>query len=430
MKITIPYGKAFLSAEMEDRYSFEELSVSDAGPSGEKAGTDIVRAAMEAPYDSPRLRDLAVGKKDAVILLSDHTRPVPSREILPLMLRELRDGNPDIDVTLLIATGCHRAPTREEIEKKIGAETASAEKIAIHDCEGSGNLRLGTLPSGAPLVVNRIAAETQLLLAEGFIEPHFFAGFSGGRKSVLPGICDKTTVFSNHCSAFISDKNARAGVLDGNPIHADMTAAARMIGLKYIVNVILDREKRVRSAFAGDPVSAHRAGCDELLRLSGVRAREKGDILISSNGGYPLDQNLYQSVKCMSACEFFSKPDAVYIICCECSDGIGGDDFYSAVKGCQSAEQLLDDIAGVPMEETRRDQWQYQILARVLRGHRVFFVTRPELRDVVRDMKMEYFPSLASALAAARKEKGPDAHVVSIPDGVSVLPADPSPRRA
>ena len=172
------------------------------------------------------------------------------------------------------------------------------ERIVIHDSrDAASNVKIGVLPSGADCVIDRLAVETDLLVAEGFIEPHFFAGFSGGRKSVLPGVCDQVTVLGNHCSKFIASPFARTGVLDGNPLHGDMLAAAQMAKLAYIVNVVIDEDKRVPAAFAGDPVKAHRRGCDLLLGYCQVKPRQRGDIVISSNGGYPLDQNIYQTVR-------------------------------------------------------------------------------------------------------------------------------------
>lgn len=182
----IPYGQTFL--EFDDTGA-SVLTSSIGSLKAEEPGIDIVRAAMEHPIDSVKLSVLAKGKKNCVIIISDHTRPVPSRDILPNMLRELREGSPDIEVTLLVATGFHRPTSDAELEAKLGREIMDSCKIVVHDCrDAQSNVQIGVLPSGAPLVIDRVAAETELLISEGFIEPHFFAGFSGGRKSVLPGI--------------------------------------------------------------------------------------------------------------------------------------------------------------------------------------------------------------------------------------------------
>jgi len=420
IKLEIPYGKTTLSYEGSFS-SYEFLLAHGDAEASVPHQEDLITQAMKAPIGGIPLSQMAKGKHSAVIIISDHTRPVPSRLILPPMLAALREGSPDIDVTLLVATGCHRATTLDELKQKLGSSIYAQEKIIVHDCDNSANMvNLGTLPSGTECRVNRIAVETDLLVAEGFIEPHFFAGFSGGRKSVLPGICARKTVMANHCAAFIDNAGSRSGLLQENLIHRDMTAAARMAKLQFIVNVVLSPDKRVIHAVAGEPVKAHAAGCGWLSRRCRVTPQMKGDLVITSNGGAPLDQNIYQAVKCMSTAEAAVAPGGTIIVCSECADGIGGDAFYHAVRDCASASALLDRIRKVAPEKTTPDQWQYQIFCRILKEHRIIFVTRPELRDVITDMKMEYASTLGEAIQRAEPE---NKHVVIIPDGVSVIVA-------
>ncbi len=414
--LSIPYGKTFIPFE-EGGAQVLSSRIGELKSRGD--GLSIVRQAMAKPIDSPRLAELARGKRDCVIIISDHTRPVPSRDILPNMLRELREGSPEIRVTLLVATGFHRPSTEAELRAKLGDELYDECRVVIHDCrDKDANVRVGTLPSGAPCVIDRLAAETELLLAEGFIEPHFFAGFSGGRKSVLPGICDQVTVMGNHCSRFIDSEFSRTGILDGNPMHEDMLAAAKLAKLRYIVNVIIDEDKKTVAAFAGDCVSAHRAGCDFLLSYARV-APAPADIVITSNGGAPLDQNLYQCVKSMTAAEATCRPGGVIIECAECADGHGGQSFYESLRDCESAEALYADFMATPQEKTIPDQWESQILARILKKHTVIMVTRPALRTMVEEMKMRYAPTLEDALTMARAMGGQTLTV--IPNGISVI---------
>lgn len=417
--VHIPYGKSFIEF---DEQGANTLTSRIGELKAEGGGSDIVRRAMEKPIDSPRLCELARGKKNCVIIISDHTRPVPSRDILPNMLRELRAGNQDIDVTLLVATGFHRPTSGEELEAKLGREIMDACRIVVHDCrEEAANVQLGILPSGAPLVIDRIAAEAELLIAEGFIEPHFFAGFSGGRKSVLPGVSDQVTVLGNHCSRFIDSPCSRTGILDGNPIHADMIAAAEMAKLAYIVNVVIDEDKKTVAAFAGNFLTAHRRGCDFLLGYCQVKPRW-ADIVISSNGGAPLDQNLYQCVKGMTAAEATCNEGGVIIMCAECADGHGGEGFYESLKNCESAAALYDAFMATPQDKTVPDQWESQILARILMYHPVIFVSQPEMKGMIEDMKMIYAPSLEAALALAH---GMGKHSLTvIPNGISVIVRD------
>lgn len=405
--------------------SLEGVEVLESGISTlkpEKGEDVLVREAMENPIGSPRLSALAAGKRTCTIIISDHTRPVPSKHILPFMLAELRQGNPEIRVTLLVATGFHRPTSREELVEKLGEKIVAEEQIVVHDCQDSrSNVEIGVLPSGARLVIDRLAAETELLISEGFIEPHFFAGFSGGRKSILPGICGRATVLGNHCSRFIASENARTGVLEGNPLHLDMMDAARQAHLAYIVNVVIGADHRVAAAFAGDPIQAHEAGCSFLRRYCRVKPRQAGGIVVTSNGGAPLDQNIYQSVKGLTAAEAAAAPGGILITCARCQDGSGGENFYRALRDCDSPRQLLAGTLNVPMDQTQPDQWQYQILARIMCKHTVIFVAEPSVQGMLEEMKLEYAPDLDTALKRAYARKGPQAHTIVIPDGVSVI---------
>ena len=412
----IPYGKADLSYE-EAGCAVLQSRIGEL--KAEADGLEIVRQAMENPIDSLRLCELAKGKKTCTIIVSDHTRPVPSKDILPNMLKELREGNPDIAVTLLVATGFHRLSTEAELEAKLGQEIINTCRVVVHDCrDADANVAIGTLPSGAPLVLDRLAVETDLLIAEGFIEPHFFAGFSGGRKSVLPGVCDQITVLGNHCSRFIDSPFSRTGILDGNPIHTDMVAAAKMAKLSYIVNVVIDEEKRTVAAFAGNPFTAHRAGCDFLLSYAQV-SPIFSDIVITSNGGAPLDQNLYQCVKGMTAAEATCCEGGTIILCAECADGHGGEGFYNALKNCESPEALYAEQMATPQDKTIPDQWESQILARILIHYRVIVVSRPEMKPIIEDMKMIYASSVEEAVSLARSFGGES--ITVIPNGISVI---------
>ena len=267
-------------------------------------------------------------------------------------------------------------------------------------------------------MIDRLAVETELLVAEGFIEPHFFAGFSGGRKSVLPGVADQVTVLGNHCSRFIDSPFARTGVLDGNPIHEDMLAAAEMAKLAFIVNVVIDEEKKTVAAFAGNFRTAHRRGCDYMLDYFKV-APVPSEIVVTSNGGAPLDQNLYQCVKSMTAAEASCVESGVIVLCAECADGHGGEGFYRSLRDCESPAALYAEQMATPQDRTVPDQWESQILARILMHHTVIFVTRPELKGMVEEMKMRYAASLDDALAMARAMG--KRSLCFIPNGISVI---------
>ena len=416
--VKILYGKGGIEFD-ETRYGAGVIESRIGELKAEGDGRSIVRKAIENPIESPRLREFAKGKKSCVIIISDHTRPVPSKDILPEMFAELEAGSPGIEITLLVATGFHRPTTTAELEAKLGDDILKRVKIVLHDSRNAAsNVKVGVLPSGAPCVIDRVAAEAELLVAEGFIEPHFFAGFSGGRKSVLPGVADQVTVLGNHCSKFIDSPYARTGVLDGNPLHADMMAAAKMAKLAFIVNVVIDESKKTVAAFAGDPFAAHRKGCDFLLGYAKV-APKPADIVITSNGGAPLDQNLYQCVKGMTAAEATCNPGGVIIDCVECADGHGGQSFYESLKNCASADDFYAQCLATPQDRTIPDQWEAQILARIVRNYTVIVVSRPEMKTMVEEMKMRYAPTLEAALEQAFSLG--KRSVTAIPNGISVI---------
>ena len=420
-RLEFPYGKTKLTCNIEDKHLAGVLTsaIHDYIPTASE--TELVEQALQNPIGSPSLAELAKGKKNIVIIASDHTRPVPSKVIMPAMLREIRSTSPDADITILISTGCHRGTTKDELVNKFGEEIVAKENIYVHDCDEREKLKdIGTLPSGGRCEINSIALDADLLVAEGFIEPHFFAGFSGGRKSVLPGIAGRTTVLANHCSEFIDSPNARTGILENNPIHRDMLWAAKQAKLAFIVNVVLNEEKKVIYAVAGDTEQAHAEGVRFLSSLCGVSA-EPADIVISTNGGYPLDQNVYQAVKGMTAAEATVKEGGVIIMMAKSNDGIGGDHFYHQLANEKDIHKTMALFRSRDRQETVPDQWQTQILLRVLMRAEVIYISEMD-DEIVRKMHMTPAHSLDEALAKAKKILGrEEVTITAIPDGVSVI---------
>ena len=420
-QVSFPYGKERIEHSFRDGelVAVLESSINEYKP--EVSAEALIEQAMATPVGSPRLCELARGKEKIVIIASDHTRPVPSRLIMPPMLREIRSTNPEADITILIATGCHRGTTKEELIHKFGEEIVQNEKIHIHDCDDRDYLvSIGTLPSGGVCEINRLAYEADLLLAEGFIEPHLFAGFSGGRKSVLPGISGRSTVLANHCSEFIAHPNARTGILEGNPVHEDMLWAASTAKLQYIVNVVLNDKKEVIYATAGDTREAHRAGTDFLSALCTVKA-QKADVAITTNGGYPLDQNVYQAVKGMTAAEASVKRGGVIIMLSRSDDGTGGDHFYHQLADEADLGRIMTGFLNRARNETLPDQWQSQILVRILMHAHVVFISSLDDKTV-EELHMIPAHSIDEALEIARGLVGKqDLTVTAIPDGISVI---------
>ena len=256
--IQIPYYTSTLDLHVEEKNLLQVVTAKMHEYDPGKSEVELIREALEHPIGTPRLRELAKGKHKVVLVTSDHTRAVPSKLTLPILLEEIRSGNPDADITILIATGLHRPTTEEEQRRMFGDAIVDHEKIAINNAfDPTQFTHVCTLPSGADFNVNKLATECDLLITEGFIEPHFFAGFSGGRKSILPGICSQETVNENHSYKAISSPYANTGVLEHNPIHEDMVCAARAVNVQFIFNVALNGEKKVIAAWAGDLEQAH-----------------------------------------------------------------------------------------------------------------------------------------------------------------------------
>ena len=419
--VKFPYGKDKLSLDIPDE-SLQGVLISKLHDyHTDKTQEELVLEAMKNPVGSKRLCELAIGKNKVVIIASDHTRPVPSKVIIPPMLEEIRRGNPNADITILIATGCHRGTTRDELVSKFGEDIVNNEKIYVHDSDETDMLvKIGTLPSGGELIINRLAVEADLLVSEGFIEPHFFAGFSGARKSVLPGIASRTTVLANHCCEFIASPYARTGILENNPIHEDMVFAGRAAKLAYIVNVVIDENKNAIFAVAGDMEEAHKKGCDFLSELCKATAIPS-DIAISTNGGYPLDQNIYQSVKGMTAAEATVKDGGVIIMLAKCNDGTGGQHFYDQMSEFEDIEEIEKKFMSRGRNETLTDQWMTQILVRILKRCSVVYVSdAPD--ELIKGYHMIPAHTLSEAMDKACEILGKNnPTVTAIPDGVSVM---------
>lgn len=418
--IPIPYYTSTLNLHVNEENLKAVLTAKMHGFHAEKTQEQLVLDALEHPVGSPRLRELAKDKQKIVIVTSDHTRAVPSKITLPLLLKEIRSGNPQADITILIATGLHRPTTEEEQRRMFGDEIVDHEKIAINNAfDPEQFVELCTLPSGAVFQVNKLAAQCDLLVTEGFVEPHFFAGFSGGRKSILPGVCSERTVNENHSYKAVSHPRSNSGMLKDNPIHADMLCAAKAVNVQFIFNVALDGEKKIVAAWAGDLEKAHEAGVAFIRQWSQCPV-VTGDIVVTSNGGYPLDQNLYQSPKAMATAEACAGEDGVIIMCCSCCDGMGGAHFGEILQR-GTPDEIDRYLSEIPPQKTIPEQWCAQVCVRVLRKHQVILVATFLDHDEVRRANMIPASTPDEALEIAYRLKGEHASVVVIPDGVSVL---------
>ncbi|MFT9098329.1 nickel-dependent lactate racemase [Liquorilactobacillus sp.] len=419
--IKLPYDKKSIIAHISEN-NFAGSLVSEAATYHAKySEQELVERSLDNPIASLKLEELAKGKKDIVIISSDHTRPVPSKIITPILLRRIRSAAPTARIRILVATGFHRPSTTEELINKYGKEIVDNEEIVMHYSQRDEDMvKVGKLPSGGDLIINKVATEADLLISEGFIESHFFAGFSGGRKAVLPGVSSYKTIMANHSGEFISDKHSRTGNLNHNLIHEDMVYAAKTAKLAFILNVVLDEDKKIIGSFAGDLEKAHKKGTDFVESLSEVDAIES-DITISTNGGFPLDQNIYQAVKGMTAAEATNKIGGTIIMVAGCRDGHGGEGFYHNIADVADPKEFLDKAINTPRLETVPDQWTSQILARILVNHHVIFVSDLVAPELITNMHMELATSLDDAMKSAYEREGEKAKVVVIPDGLGVI---------
>lgn len=420
MDFQLPYYKGTLPLHVPDK-NLKHVLVNHAEEfHSDRSEADIVRDALAAPIGTPPLSALAQGKQNILVITSDHTRSMPSGITMPILLEEIRKGQPDASITILIATGLHRPTTQEELLDRFGPDIVARERIVVHNTFQPEEMRyVCQLPSGAGLSVNRLALESDLIVSEGFIEPHFFAGFSGGRKSILPGICSQETVNENHSAKAIASPLATTGVLHGNPIHEDMAYAARKVGLAFILNVAMDAEKHIVAAFAGDCIQAHARGCAFVSDMCGVD-KVTSDIVITTNSGYPLDQNLYQTPKGVSTAAACAGEDGVLILGASLCDGVGGTNFEKLMR-LGSPQVIKDTIEAIPPKESIPEQWCAQIYARLLLQHPIIIVTQHMDPRELEAMGFLAAASFDQALEMAFRLKGPDASVTVIPDGVSVI---------
>lgn len=419
-KVALPYGTGHISLTVPSS-AVQGILIHEEQPAIQAKGEqEIVLEALKNPIGSPRLSTLAKGKRSIVIITSDHTRPVPSKKTLPHILEEIRSGNPDAKITILIATGLHRGMTKAEMIDKFGSEICENETLINHDAYNAESfIDLGRLPSGSKCEINTIAVDADLLVAEGFIEPHFFAGFSGGRKSVLPGIASQDCVNINHSAPAIAHPLAATGVLDGNPIHEDMVVAAKLANLAFMFNVLLDDKKQITSAVCGDYILAHQQGCKQLLDQSGVDAVH-AEIVITTNGGYPLDQNLYQCPKGLDAALACVRENGVIIMVAACADGLGGENFgRMMVEG--TPRELLDRILATPPEKTISEQWCVQRFAAALQKYHIILVSDGIDKHTTEKMNFIHAKDMDEAIDKAYEITGPSAKITIIPDGISVI---------
>ncbi|MBI2503822.1 MAG: nickel-dependent lactate racemase [Candidatus Latescibacteria bacterium] len=412
VRISVPYGHAELHGQVPEA-SFLGTFL----PQEEEAADDeqqLLRQALEHPIGTARLRELARPGQKVAIVTSDLTRPCPSHKLLPSVLAELNAaGVPDADITVIVALGLHRAQTPAELEELLGAEVCRRVRVLNHDPEQV--VRLGMTSRGTPVEFFRPLVEADLRVCLGNLEFHYFAGFSGGAKALLPGCASRATVNANH--ALMVQPGAVAGKLEGNPVRADLEEGAAMLGGDFILNVVVDGHHRITGAVAGHVDQAHRQGCELVAQRGSVPIPQLAEVVVVSAGGYPKDINMYQAQKALDNAMHAVRPGGVIIWVAECVEGLGGKTFESWLREAGQPDRVLEKI----QREFVLGGHKAAAIAAVLKRAAVYLVSGLE-EGVLAGSGLVPFVDLDEALKAALDQIGPQARVLSLPYGGSVLP--------
>ena len=419
MNVTLAYGKTDLTVSLPD-----ELDVTIVEPRFVEGLSDeegALRDALRGPVSSPPLKELA-GPSDTVgIVVNDITRPTPYRVILPVLLGELAHVPPG-RIVLLVATGTHRANTEAELRAMLGDEIVKRYRIVQNDSSDSPSHALvGTTRSGNDIRIHSEYLKCDLRILTGFIEPHLFAGFSGGAKAVMPGLASLSSVLTNHSPANIDHPKARWGVTEGNPIWEEIGEAGRMGGAAFLLNVTLNRDKQITGVFAGDPEKAHAQGCAFARQSAMVAVDAPFDIVITCNSGYPLDLNLYQSVKGMSAAAEIVRPGGAIIIAADCWDGIPDHGEYARLlREAESPESLLETVRTPGF--LRHDMWEAQIQAMISLKADVYVYSDNLSDDQIGQALLRPSRDIAATLSGLLRKRPAGARVCVLPEGPQTIP--------
>jgi lactate racemase len=417
VELSLPYGHQMLPVRLPAARLQAVVEPLPAGPVGREA--DLLAEALANPIGTRPLRELARGGQKAVIVTSDLTRPCPSERLLPPVLEELAAaGVADSDITVVLALGLHRPMSADEIEGAVGSQIARRVRVVNHD--PADTVRLGITSLGTPVELYRPVVEADLRVCLGNLELHYFAGYSGGAKAILPGCASRAAVNANH--SMMVRPTARAGQLEGNPVRADLEEGSAMAGVDFILNVVVDGQHRIVSAVAGDVIAAHRAGCQMVAERGIVPIDRKAGVVLVSAGGSPKDVNLYQAQKALDNAANAVQDGGVIVLVAECTEGLGNRTFESWMTG-GSPDELLERI----QQEFVLGGHKAAAVAAVLKRAAVYLVSAlPD--ELVRRCGMVPFMGEAgvrSAMDAALGSVGPGASVLVLPQGGSVLPLVP-----
>jgi nickel-dependent lactate racemase len=417
--VHLAYGRSGLTVDLPESAELLHTRFTPGLP--DEAQT--LRQALRRPIESPPLADLVRPGDKVVVVHTDITRATPNERILPILLDELElAGVRQADITLLNGLGTHRRQTEVELRAMLGERIVDQYRCLQHDCFDDSNLvSLGVTALGHPVRVNRIYLEADVRILTGFIEPHFFAGFSGGPKAILPSLAGAESVFTNHGLPMIAHPKAAWGITLGNPIWEEMHEVALRTNPTFLLNVALNSRKEITAVFAGDMLAAHSEGCAFVKEHAMVGVEAPYDVVITTNSGYPLDQNLYQSVKGMSAAAQVVNQGGAIIIATACEDGMPDHGLYADLLAQAGSVQGIIDLISQPSFKAQ-DQWQVQIQAQIQQKADVYVYS-----DGLSDAQIEkalFIPcrSIEETVAALLERYGPLARICVMPEGPQVIP--------
>ena len=418
MNVQLAYGRGRLAADFpDDRTTVLEPSWEE-GPEDEAAA---IRDALRAPMGAPPLASLVGPGRTVAIAICDATRPMPSRTLLPVLLGELRRV-PDDRIVILVATGTHRATRCGERVDMLGAPIVGRYRIVDHDAfDDAGLVHLGEVDPRVPVWLNREWVEADVRITTGFVEPHFFAGFSGGPKLVAPGLAGFRTTMRLHDAEMIGSPNARWGVTEGNPIHDAICRIAAQVGVQFSVDVAINRDRRITAVAAGEIFAVHRAMAARVKRSAMQAFEAPFDVVVTTNSGYPLDQNLYQTVKGLSAAAQVVKDGGAIVCASECADGLPDHGEYRRILRERSSPEALLEMIRAPGHD-RHDQWEVQIQAQIQQRAAVFLKAGGLSPDEVRAAHLTPIDDVGATTRELLDRAGPDARLCVLPEGPRTIP--------
>jgi len=417
MKVNLAYGQGYLPIDLpNDRTTVIEPAHNPGLPDEKSA----VLAALTNPIGTRPLREWIKPGDKICIAFTDLTRATPNERIIPWLLEYL-SFVPRENITLLNQLGTHRPNTKAELEKLLTPEVVKNFRVINHEPENPEALvQFGTTADGTPALLNRHLAQADVRIITGFIEPHFFAGFSGGIKGIMPGCAGLETVMSNHGAKNIGDPKSTFGITNGNRLWEELRDIALRIGPSFLFNVTLNEERKITGVFAGDIIQAHKVGYEFVRRSAMQKVKAPFEIVVTTNSGYPLDLNLYQGVKGMSAGARIIKPGGLLILACECREGIPAKSpLDNLLRSASSAEEILAMLSTPGF--VRPEQWQAQIQALIQRKANVLlYSSLPD--EIVRTAFLTPCHNIESVVRQRLDELGPQARVAVLPQGPLTIP--------